>query len=293
MGSFDCIVVGVDGSPSSAAALDWVDRQLAEDGGLHVVHAFSPGTELLLAAMRVDWVPLRAQAQQNLDGPWTHPLRESDRSFETHLVEDDPADALLRTASRYRADLIAVGAHGTPIPHGHLLGGVTKKLLHHTQIPVVVVHADTPSPHDRTRPIVACVGYGRAGDAAALWGASVAATGHRPLTLLHALSNRPFYPKDSPLETLSSHLGADVAIEWVQENLDRLGAEIRRRHPDIIMSTTIAKGSATDAIMAAGEDAELVVLGNGLAGIIGPRTQHVLTFGQFASAVVPTCETSP
>jgi hypothetical protein len=93
------------------------------------------------------------------------------------------------------------------------------------------------------------------------------------------------------LEALSSHLGTDVALELIQENFDRVIQDIEDRHPDVVVSSSIARGSATEAIMEAGKEAELVVLGNGLSVVIGPRTQHVLTFGDFATAVVPTCAT--
>lgn len=288
MDALDRLVVGVDDSEASAAALRWACRRIADAGVLHVVHAFAPIDELTLAALQYDWVPLRDQARRDLEGFWTDPVRASDRECETHLIEDDPADALLRAARRHGAGAIVVGAHGATLGSRHLLGSVTKKLLHHADVPVVVVHPGGADLEGSAGPIVACVGYGKSADAVAQWAASVAAAAGRSLTLLHALSNRPFYPKDSPLEALSSHLGPDVAVEWVQENLDRLVEDIETRVPDVDVSTTIAKGSATDAIMNAGVEAELVVLGNGLSGIIGPRTQHVLTFGQFATAVVPT-----
>ena len=291
MDPLERLVVGADDSAASSAAVGWACRYLKADGVLHVVHAFTPVAELALAALQVDWVPLRDQARNDLEGPWTEPARASNRTFKTHLVDDDPADALMHTAQRFDASAIVVGAHGPALANRHVLGSVTKKLLHHAKVPVVVVHPDAAEV-ESAGPIVACVGYGKAGDATAHWAASVAAASGRPLTLLHALSNRPFYPKDSPLESLSSHLGPDVAVEWVQDNLDRLVAEIKALFPDVVVTTKIAKGSATDAIMNAGAQAELLVLGNGISAIIGPRTQHVLTHGAFATAVVPTCETS-
>ncbi len=287
MDSLERLVVGADDSAASSAAVAWACRYLKADGVLHVVHAFTPVAELALAALQVDWVPLRDQARNDLEGPWTEPARASNRAFKAHLVEDDPADALMHTAQVVDASAIVVGAHGPTLANRHMLGSVTKKLLHHAEVPVVVVHPDAAE-IEPAGSIVACVGYGKAGDATAHWAASVAAASGRPLTLLHALSNRPFFPKDSPLETLSSHLGPDVAMEWVQENLDRLVADFEVLFPDVVVSTKIAKGSATDAIMNAGAGAELVVLGNGVSSIIGPRSQHILTFGRFTTAVVPT-----
>ncbi|MFW2380483.1 MAG: universal stress protein [Acidimicrobiales bacterium] len=290
MDPFDRIVVGVDGSPASAAGLCWASRRLSKDGELHVVHAFTPIAELAMAALQIDWVPLREEARQKLEGPWTEAL--TDCSFETHLIDDDPADALLVAAERYGATTIVVGAHGTPLTHRRLLGGVTRKLLHGAKVPVVVVHRSRDEPDETVRPIVACIGYGKAAEAAARWATDCAVSLNRPLELLHSVSNRPFYPKDSAFETLSSHLGPGATVEWAQSNLDRLVERALERHPDLVASTTIKKGSASQAIMNAGETAELVVLGNGMSNIIGPRAKHVLTFGDFATAVVPTCETS-
>jgi len=69
---------------------------------------------------------------------------EIDASVETRveLVNDRPADALLRAADQYDALAIVVGATGRGPMAGAMLGSVTYQVVHRSTRPVVVV----PSP---------------------------------------------------------------------------------------------------------------------------------------------------
>lgn len=58
------------------------------------------------------------------------------------LVNDRPAEAILRAADQYDALAIVVGAAGTGPIRGALLGSVTYQVVHRSTRPVVVV----PSP---------------------------------------------------------------------------------------------------------------------------------------------------
>ena len=61
------------------------------------------------------------------------------------LVNDHPAEAILRAADQYDALAIVVGAAGTGPIRGTLLGSVTYQVVHRSTRPVVVVPTPEPS----------------------------------------------------------------------------------------------------------------------------------------------------
>lgn len=133
------IVVGVDGSPSSAAALRWAVRQARLTGARLVVatvwHYLRPfGYEI----PDLDgWRPDEAadQAQRDALGAVTKEL--TGLAVESVLVEGDPAPTLLRAAEG--AQLLVVGSRGHRELAGLLLGSVSEFCATHAECPVVVV----------------------------------------------------------------------------------------------------------------------------------------------------------
>lgn len=133
------IVVGIDGSPASAAALDWAARQATLTGArLEVLMAWE------WPAM-YGWSPGSSEynPQQNGDtlldqavGPVR--LRYPDLPMQTEAIEG-PAASLLVKASR-GADLLAVGSRGHTEFTGILLGSVSEHCVVHAHCPVLVHH---------------------------------------------------------------------------------------------------------------------------------------------------------
>ena len=58
---------------------------------------------------------------------------------QVELVNDRPADALLRAADQYDARAIVVGSTGRGPIAGTVLGSVTYQVVHRSKHPVVVV----------------------------------------------------------------------------------------------------------------------------------------------------------
>jgi len=136
------IVVGVDGSASSRAALGWAVRQAALTGAsVDAVHAwrdpvsYAYGYGYSMAVPVPDIEKLEgqvldeaiAEAADLAPGVEIRPL----------LVKDNPAQALLDAAKG--AGLLVVGSRG----HGGfaeaLLGSVGQHCVHHADCPVVVI----------------------------------------------------------------------------------------------------------------------------------------------------------
>jgi nucleotide-binding universal stress UspA family protein len=132
------IVVGVDGSDASAHAVRWTAGiARATSAEVVVVYAFEP---------LVEWVPetdprsWRRTAEQELEGSWSAPLRDAGVSVRTRIVElAHPVTALAAVADEDGAGLVVVGTRGIGGFLGLRLGRVPLQLVHHTQLPVVLV----------------------------------------------------------------------------------------------------------------------------------------------------------
>jgi nucleotide-binding universal stress UspA family protein len=143
------IVVGVDGSPSSKAALAWAVRQAECTGAtIEAVTAWHypvvlgtpfgpanvlPETDFAEVAARV----LSQAISETVDpaGPGT----ASTVKVSSMVREGNAAQVLLEAADG--ADLLVVGSRG----HGGfteaLLGSVSQHCVHHAQCPIVIVRA--------------------------------------------------------------------------------------------------------------------------------------------------------
>lgn len=145
------IVVGVDGSPASNAALRFgAEEAQLRDWKLVAVHAWlyippgplaEPG---LVPLPSVDVAgtaqALRGAAEAELEDAIAEVFPEEPPvEIERRLVEGDPAEAL-ENESR-QADLVVVGSRGRSAIAAALLGSVTRHVVDHATCPVVVVKA--------------------------------------------------------------------------------------------------------------------------------------------------------
>ena len=130
------IVVGVDGSPTSLAALRFAHRQAQLTGA--ELHAVTTWTYPLSFDDPVDPTDWQANAETILDTALGEALAESDAAgVRRHVAEGHPAGVLL--ASVEAADLLVVGSRGHGGFAGMLLGSVSQHVAAHSPCPVVVV----------------------------------------------------------------------------------------------------------------------------------------------------------
>jgi nucleotide-binding universal stress UspA family protein len=136
------IVVGTDGSPSSAAAVDWAtDEAELRDAELVVVHAWhypyhiksseSHGRDLTRADASLLLEESVISSRERRRGP-----------VRGELVENDAAAALLDVAGD--ADLVVVGSRGRGGFRALLFGSVARAVSQHAACPTVVVRDSTP-----------------------------------------------------------------------------------------------------------------------------------------------------
>lgn len=133
------IVVGVDGSTSSIAAVDWAVRQADLTGA--VVEALTtwewPNTYGVLLVVPEGYDP-EADARTVLENS-IEAARQShpDVTIQPIVVHSHPAPALIE-ASR-GADLLVVGSRGHGEFTGMLIGSVSEHCVSNSHCPVLVV----------------------------------------------------------------------------------------------------------------------------------------------------------
>ena len=141
------VVVGLDGSPNSQAALDYAVA-LARPLGAEVVATY--------ALMPLEYVypphPLALpvqfdeQALQSLQGQledeWCRPLREAGIRYRARVITGRPSTVLDDAAREEGADLIVVGRRGRSAARELLAGSVSHELSHRSEIPVLIVNLD-------------------------------------------------------------------------------------------------------------------------------------------------------
>jgi nucleotide-binding universal stress UspA family protein len=139
------IVVGVDGSPASEAAIGFAYEQASRMGApLVAVHTWSdmlPMSAFPIVPHAFDWPEMQNEELellcQRLAG-WQekYPEVQVDRI----VTQDSPARSLIDQARD--AQLIVVGSRGRGGLAGLLLGSTSQALLHHAPCPVAVVRPD-------------------------------------------------------------------------------------------------------------------------------------------------------
>ena len=135
-----CIVVGYDGSPASRAALARAAERADEDGRIYIVYAYSVPADYL-------GVP---NYQRLLDAALDGAHECVDRiehesggdlagvSWETEIIGDAPARAIVAVAQARNADEIIVGTRGFGRARA-LLGSVAHELIHLADCPITVI----------------------------------------------------------------------------------------------------------------------------------------------------------
>jgi nucleotide-binding universal stress UspA family protein len=135
------VVVGVDGSPASLAALRWAVEDARRRGcGVDVVTAWHADYGVMIEPLpaevfaEVSPQAMKAAAQRTLD--------RSVEGFEgveirRILVEGDARDALFKASED--AALLVVGSRGHSRLVEAILGSVSAYCVHHASCPVVVV----------------------------------------------------------------------------------------------------------------------------------------------------------
>lgn len=285
------VLVGIDGSETSAVAADWAAREARRLGwGLHLVCSYTlpsfPVASLDGGYAALDDAPVREAAQAMLDRAVTR-VSGGDLVVTTALETGDAAGVLVELSRD--AGLAVVGTRGRGGFADRLLGTVSSSLPAHAHCPTVVVPVregrDVLGPLARIAVGVdgspaSAVALERAIEEAALWEAELTAVAAAPMVVgtgMMAVLPAPL-DRDAVLAEVST--GLDVAVSTVLAGRD---VEVKR--------AAIA-GTGTDVLTELSATIDLLVVGTrgrgGFTGLLlGSTSQSLLHHALCPVMVVP------
>ncbi|MDH2427363.1 universal stress protein [Sphaerisporangium sp. TRM90804] len=277
------VVVGVDGSPSAAAAVAWAADDAGRRGArLRIVHVREPWTydfPLKAAPDSEDSVPSYWHDALAAAVAWVHgnaPGVEVSAALVTGAV----AERL--TTEAEDADELILGSRGLGGIAGLVLGSVGRSVAGHAAAPVVVVRGPASTCHGEV-----VVGYdgSETADAAMEFGMREAGLRGALLRAVHAWPVPPFPPFAAAYAG-----GAQQALAQVSRGVrDRL-LSWQERHPDVPVAARTVRGHPVSALADASRTADLVVVGSRALDsgppVLGPVGQGVLRHARSPVAVV-------
>ena len=135
------IVLAFDGSEYSHRALQYA-KTLAErfEATLWLVHIFTHTSDLFGYEDYEKFYSKRKAGGQTILDQALQELSNTRLDVREELQEGPEAESILNIAKNCQADLIVMGTRGHGTLKGLLVGSVSRKVIHHSSCPVMVVH---------------------------------------------------------------------------------------------------------------------------------------------------------
>lgn len=253
------VLVPIDFSKRSMGAASYA-IPLAEHfhSEIHLVHVLPPFDDILSEDVSGDMMAdRRERAQKQLDNFLNAALRHL--KVRRILLDGDPASEIVDCGRRESSDLIMMSTHGYGTFHRALLGSVTAKVLHDTDLPVWTgVHLDEGPPVEwGVLGHVACaVDFNPYSEKSLDWGARLAGEFKAALSLIHVVPRL-----DSPGEAYYSEEYRRRTVEAANDNIAQLQRKLGTNADALVVAGEIA-GAACAA--AERVHADLLVIGRAL-----------------------------
>lgn len=249
------IVVGVDGSGPSREAVRWSARRCATTGD---------SLELIVVlddewgSVGVDMLPeleISARRQVGLEADVARDLSPS-TPVSVRVIHGDPIYELI--AASHDAGLLAVGTHKTGFIRGRVFGSRSLHLAASARCPVAII----PESSRRSRSgVVAGVSDGAVGDAVVTFATLEAKRARTDLILLRSRETTR-----APVFDLVGASGGRSATVDGRMAMDTILAAGRERAlacgDGIVVRSREVDGRAAEALVRAGEAAQLLVIGS-------------------------------
>ena len=272
------IIVGIDGSPVSDAAVRWAAHDAAIRGlPLTLVHVEDPAAPTWSQAPILEESPAEQQAEGrsllvNASKIARDAIGDTARiQINGELLSSAPVPALVDQSND--AELIVVGSTGRGALSRGFLGSVSSGLIRHAHCPVALIRDEDPqTPHPAEAPVLVGID-GSTSDLAAAVAFEEASRRHADLIALHAwndtdMSEIPGYDW-SPTTTKEDHLLADALAGW------------QERYPGVTVHKRLVRDRAARALVDASESAQLLVVGSHGSGALAG-----MLLGSVSNAVV-------
>lgn len=274
------VVVGVDGSEGSHAAVRWAAPEAVRRGlPLRLVHAAVP-THLptmrsFAATATADW----RDAARKVAGDGVDTARRAEPTLAVEpsvYLNQSPAQAL--TGEAGSAELLVLGARGNGGFGALTLGSTAIQVLQLATSPVVVVREPDPAttPGSAAGQVVVGVDGSVVSRLAARFAFGEAAARGVGLTVVHAWS-KPWHPALRSVE---------VPTDWPLPEADSASmlaesiAVGREDFPAVAVTDRLVEGRPAEALVDLSGGAELLVVGSrgrgGLAGLVLGSVSHAV-----------------
>ena len=272
------VIVGIDGSPESDAAVSWAAHDAAIRGlSLTLVHVENP------AAPTWSQAPILEESAGVQEAENSSLLENASKIARAAIADTAPiqingeslSSAIVPTLvdQSKDAELIVVGSRGRGALSRGFLGSVSSGLIRHAHCPVALIRdVDPQTPHRAEDPVLVGVD-GSTADLATAIAFEEASLRHADLIALHAwadtdMSEIPGYDW-SPITTKEGRLLADALAGW------------QERYPDVSVEKRLVRDRAARALVDASESAQLVVVGSHGSGALAG-----MLLGSVSNAVV-------
>ena len=160
---FKHILVPVDGSAPAAGALEEaIDIAQAQGARITILCVWQPFNSYAVGAQSftpdVHRIDQEAEAEARHTAARAKVMVPATLEAVARVARGHPADRILDELDRGGYDLIVMGSRGRGAVRSLLLGSVSQSVLHHSTIPVMVVHATRSGTESLTaEPIAAAV----------------------------------------------------------------------------------------------------------------------------------------
>ncbi len=261
------ILVGVDGSAESEAAIRWATAEAIMRGRpLTLMHAIPP--------LRVSWPAayLETGLVESQEANAREVIENAQKSVEASAGSSQPP--AVRTEMRHtdapsamvvgsrEAYMTVVGSRGMGAVGRAILGSVSGGLVHHGHGPIAIIHAEESDAPDVTSPVLLGIDGSPASEDATALAFEEASRRGVDLVALHAWSDVGVIP----LLGMDWHRYEDEGHEVLAERL----AGWQERYPDVHVRRRIVCDQPARWLVEESQQAQLVVVGShGRGGFSG------------------------
>jgi hypothetical protein len=137
----DKVVLSLDGSNASHAAVQWCAQHLASATMVIAVCGISELGEFVIGIPPFDLPSSEAGIEECVQYEWTEPLRRAGLQCEPRLVHRRQAAALLQVVADEQPDALVIGKPARRTLRDIVGGSALNKVIHHAGCPIVLVPA--------------------------------------------------------------------------------------------------------------------------------------------------------
>lgn len=277
------ILVGIDGSPESHAAVRWAAEEAVLRGApVTLMHVIAP----IVVSWPIEYLEVSYAEWQEDNAQ--HVIEQAQKTLDAAIGDSTPpaVRAALRhdgivtelTDATANATMVVVGSRGLGPIGGTMLGSVSRGLLHHAQCPVIVTKADSVKPPECTSPVLLGIDGSPASEAATAFAFDEASRRGVGLVALHAWSDVGVFP----ILGMDWHKYEEQGHEVLAERL----AGWQEHYPDVHVRRRIVCDGPARWLIDEARQAQLVVVGSrGRGGIAS------MLLGSVSTAVAESAST--